>query len=882
MALESIQQRFAAQARLAPDTVAVACGGNRLTFAELDRRANGLAHRLLELGVRPEEPVAVLMERSVDLAVAILGVLKAGGAYLPLHSGNPSERHRLTMGAAGVQVLLADEAMLARGLPSLDGLTVLDPAAAAAPADPDPGVASLADQLAYVIYTSGSTGTPKGVAVTHRDVLALVDDGLWEGDAHQRVLMLAPYAFDVSTYELWVPLLRGGQLVMAPPDIDVDTLRGLIRQEGITGLQLTAGLFRVVADEAPDCFAGVREVMTGGDVVSPTAVGRVLDACPGIVVRAMYGPTETTLFATHHPMTARPGGDVPLGRALDGMRVHVLDDELRPAPQGEAGELYIAGAGVARGYLGRADLTAERFVADPFGRPGTRMYRTGDLGRRNEQGDLEFLGRVGNQVKIRGFRVELGEVETALAAVAPDVQAVVVARGDEADDRRLVAYLVPEEGTPAPDQETILRRLAETLPAYMVPSAFVVLAGLPLTPNGKVDYRALPEPQRAEPDPGADVAPRDPREEVICRLFAQALAVPTVGVHTDFFEGGGTSLGATKLVGRIRAELGVRLTMRDLLKLRTPAGLAEAVHKAADAAGSDSAAGPNGAREPGAQESGARKPGGAHGDADGADDVLTPVLALRATGAGTPVFCVHPGGGMAWCYSALLRHLPKDVPVYGLQARGLAGTEPVARTMEEMVGDYLDQIRRIQPTGPYRLIGWSFGGNVAQSVAARLSEEGGRVELLAVLDSHHGGARTAPRSPSPREVQHLAFDGLDAFHAEPGDGPLSAARVQEILQEHGSPLAGVGPSVIEAITAVTANNIRVSDAARPARFDGDLLFFEATDQAGEPTGLAEVWRPYIGGAIERHVVGVGHLRLMTPAALDVVGPILARRLDPTA
>jgi amino acid adenylation domain-containing protein len=849
MTQESVQQRFAARARLTPDTVAVTSGGDRLTFAELDRRANGVAHRLLELGVRAEEPVAVLMERSVDLAVAVLGVLKAGGAYLPLHGGNPSERHRLTMGQAGVRVLLADEAVRGRGLPSYEGLTVLDPAAPAA-ADSDPGVASRADQLAYVIYTSGSTGTPKGVAVTHRDVLALVDDGLWDGGAHQRVLMLAPYAFDVSTYELWVPLLRGGQLVMAPPEVDVDTLRTLVRQEGITGLQLTAGLFRVVADEAPDCFSGVREVMTGGDVVSPTAVGRVLEACPDTVVRAMYGPTETTLFATHHPMTGRPAGDVPLGRALDGMRVHVLDDKLEPVSAGEAGELYISGAGVARGYLGRSDLTAERFVADPFGAPGTRMYRTGDLGRRNEQGELEFLGRVGNQVKIRGFRVELGEVETALSLVAPNVQAVVVARGGEADDRHLVAYLVPEEGTPAPEEEAVRRGLADLLPDYMVPSAFVVLAALPLTPNGKVDYRALPEPQQADADADPEVGPRNEREEVLCRLFAQILGVPTVGVHTDFFETGGTSLGATKLVGRIRAEFGVRLTLRDLLKLRTPAGLAGAVHTS--------------------------------GGADDANDVLTPVLALRATGTQPPVFCVHPGGGMAWCYSALLRHLPRDIPVYGLQARGLAGTEPVAQSMAEMVGDYLAQIRRIQPTGPYRLIGWSFGGNVAQSVAARLRAEGQEVGLLAVLDSHHGGARTTPRTPSPREVLHLAFDGLDAFHAEPGDGPLSAARVQEILREHGSPLAGVGPRTIEAITAVTANNIRVSDAARPSHFDGDLLFFEATDPAGEPSGLAEVWRPHIGGTVDRHVVGVGHLRLMTPAALDVVGPILARRLEQTA
>ncbi|MFI0712158.1 amino acid adenylation domain-containing protein [Streptomyces inhibens] len=860
MAQGSVHERFAERAALVPHEIAVVCGEQQLTYAELDRRANGIACRLLDLGVLHEDPVAILMERSVHLAAAVLGVLKAGAAYLPLHSGNPAKRNEAVTQQAGARVLIADNTALSEQAPT-EGLTVLDPVGV--PPGTNPHVDTPAHSLAYVMYTSGSTGTPKGVAVTHRDVLALVDDSLWQGRRHERVLMLAPYAFDVSTYELWVPLLHGGLLAMAPAVFDVDTLRRLLKDHRITGLQLTAGLFRVVADEAPDCFTGVREVMTGGDVISPTAVARVLEACPGTLVRAMYGPTETTLFATHHPMTEAPRGSVPLGRPLDGMAAYVLDDGLMPTPAGEAGELYVAGAGVARGYLGRPGPTAEHFLADPYGPRGTRMYRTGDIARLNTNGELEFLGRAGNQVKVRGFRIEPGEIETALAVLVPNASVVVAARGGDANDRRLVAYLVPGTDEAVPTAEELRRQLAEKLPDYMVPSAFVVLDALPLTRNGKVDHRALPDPGTA----AGDVAdgPRDAVEQVLVRLFAQVLETGPVGIHDDFFELGGTSLGATRLLSRIRAELGVRPSVRDLMNLRTAAALAASLHR-----------GPlpeNRRTEPGKEQTTADSKGRNTGS-----EGLQPLLTLRANGSRTPVFCVHPGGGMGWCYTGLLRHLPNDVPLYALQARGLTGTEPVARSMDEMAGDYLDQIRRIQPTGPYRLIGWSFGGNAAHSMAVRLRTQGEEVALLAVLDADHGGARDHSMPRPPRHVLNIAFDGLGAFDAEPGDGPLDAHRIQQILQEHGSPLADFGTDVLDAIVAVTANDIRVSDAARPGHFDGDMLFFEATDRTGAPTGLADVWRPHIGGRIERQAVAFDHMRLMTREALDVIGPVLARRL----
>ncbi|MFJ4816080.1 amino acid adenylation domain-containing protein [Streptomyces sp. NPDC088801] len=838
----TIHGRFSERARRQPDAVAVSGGDKELTYGELERRANALAHRLLAHGVRPDEPVALLMERSPDLPVALLGILKSGAAYLPLHTRNPPARQRQVLDGAGVRVLVADRS--AMPLPDTRGLTVIDPSEPAdAPAAP-PAPPCHGSSLAYVALTSGSTGTPKGVAVPHRNVLALVDDALWRDECHRRILMLAPHAFDVVSYEIWVPLLRGGSLALAPAGFEAQALRPLIERYAVDGLHLTAGLFRVVADCAPETFRSVREVLTGGDVVSPAAVRKVLEACPGTTVRAMYGPTEVTLFATHHAMAEPPDREVPLGRPLDGDRVYLLDEKLHPVPDGATGEIYLAGEGVARGYHGQGSLTAAAFVADPFGAPGARMYRSGDLGRRNPQGDLEFAGRIGNQVKVRGFRVEPGEIETVLGDLTQAAQVAVAAHGPDVNDKRLTAYLVPGERLSYPPDAELARRLAELLPDYMVPSAFVRLPTLPVTPNGKVDYAALPEPgPAAQADSGA---PRDAREEVLAECFAEALGVERVGIHDDFFDLGGSSLSATRLLSRTRAELGVRLSMRDLLDRRTVARLAEAAR--------------------------------AKGSRDAETRGLQSLLRIREQGDGVPLFCVHPGGGMAWCYFGLLRHLPKSVPVYGLQARGLTGHEPVAADMDALAADYVRQIRQIRPTGPYRLLGWSFGGNAAHTVAGRLRAAGEQVSLLAVLDSSHGGARGERPEMSQRDALKLAFDGLPAFDSEPGTGPIPLRRVQEILHDASSPLAGTDAPTIEAIITTTRNTIRISDAARPPHFDGDMLFFEANDPVRGPSGLAEVWRPHIGGAITSIPVSAGHMQMMTPAALQEIGPVVAARL----
>ncbi|MGW0016271.1 amino acid adenylation domain-containing protein, partial [Streptomyces tendae] len=543
---------FEERAAAEPEALAVVSGEERLSYGELNARANRLAHRLLGRGVGRESRVAVFQERSAELIVATLAVLKAGGVYVPIDPQQPASRSEFILRDTGAVALLTDRDP--GDLPFAVDVPVLDVGPGtdlSGEADTDPGVPTDAEQLVYVMYTSGSTGTPKGVANTHHNVVHLAADRYWRGGRHERVLMHSPYAFDASTFEIWTPLLTGGTVVVAPAGrLDAADLAAAISGHGVTGLFVSAGLFRVLAEERPECFRGVREIWAGGDVVSPTAVRRVLETCPGTVVANEYGPTETTVFSAVNPLrdpAEVPEAVVPIGRPLWNTRLYALDERLRPVPVGVPGELYIAGSGVARGYLGRAALTAQRFVADPFAGAGERMYRTGDVVRWLADGRLEFLGRVDDQVKLRGFRIEPGEVEAVLAGRPEVSQAAVVLREDRPGDKRLVAYVVAGA---AAEPEALRAHVAGTLPEYMVPSAVVLLDGLPLTLNGKLDRRALPAP-----DYGADTerrGPRTEREKVLCGLFADVLGLAEVGVDDGFFDLGGDSIMSIQLVSRAR------------------------------------------------------------------------------------------------------------------------------------------------------------------------------------------------------------------------------------------------------------------------------------------------------------------------------------------
>jgi amino acid adenylation domain-containing protein len=576
----SVQERFAQMVERTPDAIAVSSQAEEVTYAELDARANRIARRLIDLRVTPEDPVMVLQERSIDMVASILAIVKAGALYLPLHSAYPLQRLQWIADSVGRPVLLADAIMRERGLPDVPSVVFVDTdeQIRSLPGT-DPSVRTGLDHLVHVLYTSGSTGEPMGVAVTHRGVLGLALDSCWDGGGQERILMLAPYAFGVSTYELWVPLLRGGHLVLAPPGrLDVGTLRRLITENRITAVHVTAGLFRVVADEEPKCFAGVREVLTGGDVISAKAVQAVLQACPDTVVRATYGATEMSSFITNSPMHApySMGLTVPVGRGMDNTRLHVLDEQLRPLTAGEVGDLYVAGERLARGYFRRSGVTAERFVADPFAGAGQRMYRTGDQVRMRQDGLIEFVGRAGDQVKIRGYRVELAEVESVLARYHGLAHAVVVAREVEDGEKRLIAYVVADAGEV--DTTGLRAHATELLPEYMVPSAFITLDSLPLTPNGKVDRKALPEPVvegSSEYRP-----PETARQEILCTLFAEVLGAPRVGIDDSFFDLHGESLMAMRLISSIHDYLGVELLISDIFDAPTVAELDQQVERA--------------------------------------------------------------------------------------------------------------------------------------------------------------------------------------------------------------------------------------------------------------------------------------------------------------
>ncbi|MHB9857520.1 amino acid adenylation domain-containing protein [Streptomyces sp. YIM S03343] len=584
--LATLPAMFAAAAARTPEAVSVECGEIQWTFAELDARSRDLAECLTALGVAAETPVAVLMERSADLIAALLAVLRAGGTYVPLHTGYPVARMRAVLDEADAPVLLTDAAFAGHALAAaqrdkgvavlvVDDVAPIPEATTATDAAADEADV-LPDALAYVMYTSGSTGVPKGVAVSHRNVMDLAVDSGWNVGPGDSVLMHAPHAFDISVYEIWIPLLNGARVVVAPEGaLEVADLDHLVRSHEVSHLHLTAGLFRVMAEDLVTAFSRTREVLTGGDVISPDAMRHVLTHCPDTTLRTLYGPTETTLCVTGTVWRAADDitSPVPLGRPLEQTRAYVLDRSLRPVPAGVAGELYLAGAGLARGYLNRPGLTAERFVADPFGAPGERMYRTGDLARWRASGILEFLGRTDEQVKIRGYRVELGEVESALSAHPQIAQAAVIAREDRPGGKRLVAYVVPTaDGAEQPDPAELRQYVAEGLPEFMVPSAVVVLGALPLTPNGKLDRRALPAP--AYETAATSRAPRSAHEEVLCAVFGEVLGLERIGIDDSFFDLGGHSLLATRVVSRVRTALGVELPLRALFEAPTVAQLA--------------------------------------------------------------------------------------------------------------------------------------------------------------------------------------------------------------------------------------------------------------------------------------------------------------------
>ncbi|MFE2556355.1 amino acid adenylation domain-containing protein [Streptomyces sp. NPDC059352] len=833
---------IARRAARTPDAPALLTDDETLTYAGLDARADALAARLRAAGVRRGDTVGVLLGRGVPLVVTALAALKTGAAYLPLDPRLPEARIRLMLEDAGARLVATD-----RDHTPPEGTPVLRVDAAGGERVPEGGAdteasaasAASEDDLMYVMFTSGSTGRPKGVGVTHHNVVELAADRDLSLGQDRRMLVHSATGFDASVFEIWAPLLGGGSLVLLTGDgTDLDETARAVRRHGVTTAYFTVGLFHVMADEGLDTLRLLREVWTGGDVASPAAVQRVLTHCPDTVLVHSYGPTETT-FASHNQwFTAKSGerrvlrgAGLHLGRPMDNTRSHVLDEHLRPVPPGVPGELYVAGGHVARGYVGRSGLTAERFVPDPFEGDGSRMYRTGDRVLWTPDGELRFLGRADGQIKLRGVRIEPGEVERVLAAHPAVGQALAVVREDRPGDKSLVGYVVPRAGDAVTEAE-LLAEARALLPEHLVPSAVVVLDALPLTVNGKPDRAALPAPHRPAADPGGR-APRNAREEVLCALFAEILDVPEVGIDDNFFTLGGHSLLGVRLVNRMRGVLGVERTVRDLFRSPTPAGLLGS-HEESGAAGGDASA-------------------------------LGVLLPLSTRGTRRPLFCVHPGTGVGWAYAGLARHLGDDQPLYALQARSLSDPGHRPGSIEEMADAYLERIRRIQPWGPYRLLGWSFGGLVAHTVAVRLREAGERVELLALMDVH----QTGPGSVSVLPPEERAA-------AEP---PADLAEAMERIRREDPVLAGFTASELRAVLRASETHAGLMARHVPGVADTDVLFLTARRPAEPEGALAATWIPFTEGIIENHTIECGHLQMAEPEPLAHIGSILAEKLS---
>jgi len=691
-----------AQVERAPNAIAVSFGGQSLTYSELNASANQLARELQARGVGPDGIVAILVERSVEMMVGLLAIVKAGGAYLPLDPFLPPERLRTMLDDSGARAVLTQDAFKATLSTFGGAVCSLDDPTWRSQSRANLDVAVTPEHLAYVLYTSGSTGKPKGVEVPRGALTNLLwSMREWLGLGPQdRLLAVTTIAFDIAGVDMWLPLLVGARVVIASREesFNGDRLREQITQEGITFMQATPVTWRLLLAAGWQGKVDIQVVCTG------EALPQELAGALAPLVRRLwnlYGPTETTIWSTGY-LVRDGNAPVLIGRPVANTKCYVLDANRQEVPIGVVGELYLGGAGLARGYLGRPELTAEKFIADPFGAAGGRLYRTGDLACYQPDGNLICLGRVDHQVKIRGFRIELGEIETALAQHPAVQQAAVVVREDIPGDKRLVAYVVAQN-SPLDLVEQLQRRLRATLPEYMVPSHVMVLDAFPLSPNGKVDRKALPAPQ-VQPAAAPGRAPGTDTEKRIAEIWRTLLKRDGIGIDDDFFDVGGHSLLGVMLVTEIEKHLGPRLPLSQILRSPTVAGLARAV----DAIGE-------------------RKHDIVPGDDDG-------IVAIRPGGA-KRLFFVYDGIGEVMPYFNLARRLPADYSVYGLLPRRLPRVPLAHLSVPDMANHCIQQMRRQQPTGPYEIGGLCAGGVIAFAMAEQLERSGDAVDYVLLLDA---------------------------------------------------------------------------------------------------------------------------------------------------
>ncbi|MGI4959883.1 MAG: amino acid adenylation domain-containing protein [Janthinobacterium lividum] len=857
---------FRRQVSATPDAPAVVSeAGCVLGYRELDARSGALAAHLAGTGIGAGKLVAVALPRSELLPVALLAILRAGAAYLPIDPDGAPERLAMILADARPALVLTVERHAARfealGLQCLlldRPSSIVTGTAPDAPLDPA--------ATAYVIYTSGSTGRPKGVSVSHANLsnflLGMVD--VLKPGEHDRLLSVTTVTFDIAGLELFLPLVSGGQSVIATSCTVRDPLAlgRLIQAQRITLLQATPSLWRSLLANRAAVLDDVH-ALVGGEALSAELAGRMLGRCAQVT--NMYGPTETTVWSTAMRLSADDIEPPPIGRPIRNTRVYVLDERMQPVPEGVTGMLYIGGAGVADGYLNRPERTAESFGPDPFagnGNPGGRLYRTGDLARWRADGVLVYLGRQDQQVKLRGYRIELGEIETALQRHPAVADAVVAVRSDLRDEPALVAYLVGSSKPGGASDAVLRQHLSRHVPDHMIPSLFMTLDELPLNASGKIDRNALPEPFWAN---RMVVLPEEPRTQTERQLFViwqTVLGRQSIGIHDNFFGLGGDSLTAAQMLVEIAETFSVEIPLDSLFRAATIADLARLL---------------DGGRTTGS---------------------LDTLLPLSQVGEKPPLFCVHPITGVGWAYAALTSQVDAGRPLYALQAKGLgqqmAPDASYPQTIEEMALSYVEEIRTLQPEGPYHLLGWSLGGLVVHAMAVQLRRDGHEVAFLGLLDSYPFRIGDEADAIDEAAQVRLALQFLGLQQNSQGSGktmPGTMAELADFLcveydllsQPVMQAIMRTDNGIVARLEQVVGNNLALARRYAPEPVDVDAVFLSASIHTG--TGLDSVieYQPSVWQKLVRNLsiyeVDCHHQEILSAGAVDQVGVVLRTHLQ---
>jgi amino acid adenylation domain-containing protein len=855
---QCIHQLLEEQAVKTPDAVAAEFEGQTLTYSQLNARANRLAHYLREQGVRADTPVGICMDRSLEMMVGLVAILKAGGGYVPLDPLYPADRLRFMAQDIGVKLILADAGLQAIFPDSVERIDPADARIFESYPTANPPCDGTSEDLAYIVFTSGSTGTPKGVAVPHRGVVRLLfGTDYMEFGPELAMLQLAPVSFDASTLEIWGPLLHGGRCVLYPGRMpELDRLQQVLQSGRVNALWLTASLFNLVIDTRPQLLATVGTVLTGGEALSVPHIRKALEALPNVQLVNGYGPTESTTFTCCHriPKTLPERlTSIPIGRPIGNTQVYILDPRLQLVPIGVAGELYIGGDGLARGYVNRPELTAERFVHNPFSEDLTsRLYKTGDICRWLEDGTIEYRGRADDQVKIRGFRIELGEIESILNSHPQVRQAVVVLREDVPGQKYLAGYAVLEAKGEI-DGDGLRKYLGQKLPEYMVPSVIMEIESIPLTANGKVDRKSLPRPIEC----GAgreEFLPQTETEIKLADIWKQLLKRSTIYREDHFFRLGGHSLLAAELFFRIQDSFAIHLPIHLIFRAPTLGQLAVAVDTAT------------------------------------LEMTTRDMVQIKSGGESHPIFYLPGIGGHTLSFYHLAEAMRIDCPQYGLNLRGLDGQAQPQERIEEMASYFIGLVRTVQPHGPYNLCGFSFGGRVAFEMALQFQACGETIGFLGLIGA------TAPGYPPMPENRWIrtAYRLCDFWKI----GPTKQWRylrfkIRERILRMRRSWQGRRRGNGNHIRIIVSRQKPVVDAAMKAwyhyqptrRFVGEVTVFRESrafsDLYARYDDLEYGWGKYVEGAVHSHLMDCGHLDLFRPPHVKILGERLEKCLRQT-